>query len=309
MPGGKKKKGKGKGKKKKGLTDAQYKRAQKWKSIVRSSSSEEGKEVEERLLVISSERLSTTTTTTTAAAAAAVSAPATRNNKNKSSSRKKRHVGKGMDWVVVIDFECTCEEGSGPFAHEVIEFPAVLVDAFGLRIVDEFRVFVRPTERPVLSDFCTTLTGITQAEVEGKEAVTIDVALARFDAWLRKHDLVRDRVPTRRGEGEEEGKRWAILTDGPWDMQRFLIPECKRKGINLPAYCQQWINLRLAFKACYKSHRQKNINRMLAHFGLVFEGREHSGIDDTRNIARIAMAMLQDGIELIVNSVNDGRVV
>jgi hypothetical protein len=44
---------------------------------------------------------------------------------------------------------------------------------------------------------------------------------------------------------------------------------------------------------------------MLAHFGLAFEGREPSGLDDTRNIARIAMTMLQDGTELIANSVND----
>jgi inhibitor of KinA sporulation pathway (predicted exonuclease) len=43
---------------------------------------------------------------------------------------------------------------------------------------------------------------------------------------------------------------------------------------------------------------------MLAHFGLAFKGREHASIDDTRDIARIAMAMLEDGIELFVNSVN-----
>jgi len=31
-----------------------------------------------------------------------------------------------------------------------------------LQVVDEFRSFVRPSWRPILSNFCTELTGITQ---------------------------------------------------------------------------------------------------------------------------------------------------
>ena len=31
-----------------------------------------------------------------------------------------------------------------------------------LEVVDEFRSFVKPTWRPMLSDFCKNLTGITQ---------------------------------------------------------------------------------------------------------------------------------------------------
>ncbi len=36
-----------------------------------------------------------------------------------------------------------------------------------LEVVDEFRSFVRPTWRPQLSPFCTTLTGITQVSTVG----------------------------------------------------------------------------------------------------------------------------------------------
>ena len=45
---------------------------------------------------------------------------------------------------------------------EVIEFPTVLLDAASLEVVDEFRVYVRPVRNPVLTPFCTSLTGIEQ---------------------------------------------------------------------------------------------------------------------------------------------------
>ena len=34
---------------------------------------------------------------------------------------------------------------------------------------------------------------------------------------------------------------------------------------------------------------------MLQHMGLAFEGREHSGLDDARNIARILIVLLESG--------------
>lgn len=34
-----------------------------------------------------------------------------------------------------------------------------------LELVDEFRTFVRPTWKPILSQFCTQLTGISQVGV------------------------------------------------------------------------------------------------------------------------------------------------
>ena len=41
--------------------------------------------------------------------------------------------------------------------------------------------------------------------------------------------------------------------------------------------------------------RSGNLSGMLDHLGLVFEGREHSGIDDTRNIARVLSQIIRDG--------------
>lgn len=83
-----------------------------------------------------------------------------------------------MRWYFVLDFESTCFEGkrdhpseisnavvtemSVSSNHFVVEFPVVILDAKKGVIVDTFRRFVRPTENPELSAFCTKLTGIRQ---------------------------------------------------------------------------------------------------------------------------------------------------
>jgi 3'-5' exoribonuclease 1 len=51
---------------------------------------------------------------------------------------------------------------------EIIEIGAVRLDA-ALTIVDELDSFVRPVVEPKLSQFCTALTTIKQAEVDGAD--------------------------------------------------------------------------------------------------------------------------------------------
>ena len=40
---------------------------------------------------------------------------------------------------------------------------------------------------------------------------------------------------------------------------------------------------------------------LLERLGLSFEGRPHSGIDDARNIAKLLVKMVHDGLEARVN--------
>ena len=48
------------------------------------------------------------------------------------------------------------------FRQEIIEFPAVLINCHKCEVVDEFRSYCRPVRNPMLTEFCTELTGITQ---------------------------------------------------------------------------------------------------------------------------------------------------
>lgn len=46
------------------------------------------------------------------------------------------------DYICIIDFEATCEEGNpAEFIHEIIEFPVVLLNTHTLEIVSELLHF------------------------------------------------------------------------------------------------------------------------------------------------------------------------
>ena len=86
----------------------------------------------------------------------------------------------------------------------------------------------------------------------------------------------------------------------PWDMSRFMKLQCDVSGLAFPRWARQWVNIRKSFSNMYKC-RRTNLASMLENLGMTFEGRQHSGIDDARNIARIALCMMKDGCNLRLN--------
>ena len=199
-------------------------------------------------------------------------------------------------YLCVLDVEATCERDAKHFKHEIIEFPVVLVDLFaegGPAQCGEFHSYVRPTANKTLTKFCTELTGITQEMVDA--APPLPEVLAAFDAWLQQQGLSNSPQL-----GATAGRDFAFATDGPWDLRFFLDADCTRKGIGKPLYFDKWVNLKALFADFYRV-RQCKIHKMLAKQGMRFEGRLHSGIDDARNIARIAIKLAADGCKMYVN--------
>ena len=82
--------------------------------------------------------------------------------------------------------------------------------------------------------------------------------------------------------------------------------ESARKGGELEAwhtkrlYLHRWVNLRWLHASFY-SRPRVGVNAMLRQHKMSFEGRPHSGIDDARNIARLAVCLLQDGCRMPLN--------
>ncbi|NXX80704.1 ERI1 exoribonuclease, partial [Urocolius indicus] len=92
------------------------------------------------------------------------------------------------DYICVVDFEATCEEGNPPeFVHEIIEFPLVLLNTRTLEIEDTFQQYVKPEINPKLSNFCISLTGITQDIVD--KAETFPQVLQNVIEWMRQREL------------------------------------------------------------------------------------------------------------------------
>jgi len=205
------------------------------------------------------------------------------------------------DYFVVIDFEATCEEKNpSDYPHEIIEFPAVLVSTESQQIVDHFHSFVRPVINPKLSDFCKNLTGVEQKVVDGADPFPL--VHARFLEWMDRHGLGKTHSFT-------------IVTDGPFDMGRFLFLQVKQVGMSYPlSYASYWANLRKCFANFYKrggevytpiygstAIKLPGLQQMLDMLGLTFEGSPHSGFDDAKNIARILIKLLEDRAFVRVN--------
>jgi inhibitor of KinA sporulation pathway (predicted exonuclease) len=71
-----------------------------------------------------------------------------------------------FDYFCVLDFESTGDRPQ-PDIREVIELPAILLDAQTGTAIDEFHYYIRPRFPPQLTAYCIELTGIQQAWVDG----------------------------------------------------------------------------------------------------------------------------------------------
>ena len=185
-----------------------------------------------------------------------------------------------FDYLLVVDFEATCDQNKPYFPNEIIEFPVVVIDVKELKICAEWRKYVRPLKRPILTEFCTQLTGIEQKDVEGADP--LQEVVKQFEEWFL------ETIP--------HGASCCFATDGPWDLRNFFhIQALKRDGIVASSFFHAWVDIRTTFYHWKGLRRPLKLVPMLKAVGLEFEGREHCGLDDTRNIARLAIAMMKQG--------------
>lgn len=87
-------------------------------------------------------------------------------------------------------------------------------------------------------------------------------------------------------------------------MGKFLPAQCNLSGIPVPGYASKWVNVRKHYRKYYRAEEfdtPVTLELILENLGMTFEGRPHSGIDDARNIARILVNMIKDGIDPKVN--------
>ncbi len=193
---------------------------------------------------------------------------------------------------VVLDFEATCDGPTPPEPQEIIEFPSVLVDAETFETIDEFEAFVRPVHHPTLSPFCMELTGITQAEVDG--APSFPEVLEAHLRWLESHGL----------STTEEELPYALLTCGDWDLQTALpaqLAACSPPIDYVPTPYRRWVNIKRAFKKWDRKKRYgSGMAAMLEALDIELVGRHHRGIDDSRNIMKLAHALALRGQKIEV---------
>ncbi len=182
-----------------------------------------------------------------------------------------------MDYII-FDLEATCfdrnENKPQGFRNEIIEIGAVKVAGNGL-VVDEFQAFIHPYKFPTLSNFCKTLTSITQKDVD--DAEYFPNVLQNFRDWSGLADF------------DVKFVSW-----GHYDRNQ-LRDDCDLHKID-----KAWITEANHMSLKHKHSEWNNLNvpkgvglgSACKFEKIKFEGTAHRGIDDAKNIAKIFVKYL-----------------
>jgi len=176
-----------------------------------------------------------------------------------------------LDQILVIDIEATCWPGEPPPGQEpeIIEIGLCVLDVATLERLENTSILVRPTHSTV-SDYCTTLTTLTQEEVDAgvdlREACRI--LGQRYDSKMRL---------------------WASF--GDYDRKKFR-QECQDRGIDYP-FGDAHFNVKSLLAVVHNLPRELPLDEALDLLGFPMEGTYHRGDADAWNIARILGYLLR----------------
>ena len=149
---------------------------------------------------------------------------------------------------------------------EIIELGCVLASRPG-EVLDARSFLVRPTRNPLLSDFCTELTSITQSMVDA--APTFPEVIQTMNLWLA--DLSSEFV-------------WCSW--GNYD-RLHIEAQSQLDGVKPAMLTYPHLNLKRIWRRTTGQKKKNGLAHALAFHELAFEGAHHRGVDDARNISRL----------------------
>lgn len=169
--------------------------------------------------------------------------------------------------LVCFDLEMCCWEGVEKRTGEIIEIGIAEIDFELKTITRTAQYYVKP-EKDEISKFCTELTGITSKVIKNQGRPLKEVLAS---------------INKKFGSNNKIFAAW-----GRDDL--ILFNECQTKGLEKPFY--EFLNLASIFRIQNKTKNFKisQINAMKIK-GLDFEGRQHSGLIDATNLAKLALTM------------------
>lgn len=177
---------------------------------------------------------------------------------------------KKLDQILVVDIEATCWEKKPPpdGESEIIEIGICTLDIISGERLEKNSILVKP-ERSNVSDFCTKLTTLTQAQV--------DTGISFADACkvLKNNYLSQQRI-------------WASY--GEYDRKQFER-QCQSQNISYP-FGSRHINVKTLFGIIYALPYEVGMAQALELMHLPLEGTHHRGGDDAGNIAQILSQLI-----------------
>ena len=168
--------------------------------------------------------------------------------------------------ILVVDLEATCAESDPDFDMETIEIGACWIGVNG-SVLDRFQSFVRPIANPVLTGFCSSLTGIRQEDVDA--APLFPTVADAFREFVSRH--------------QQPGSVW--VSWGAWDRKQ-LGRDSARHGVAAPIALEHE-NAKRRFAKARRIGKEVGMVKACELVGLQLEGTHHRALEDALNIARL----------------------
>jgi inhibitor of KinA sporulation pathway (predicted exonuclease) len=181
-------------------------------------------------------------------------------------------MAKKLDRVLVIDIESTCWEGGFPprgESNDVIEIGLCPLDLGTGKRLEKRSILVRP-ERSKVGPFCTQLTTLTQAQVDGGV-------------------LFKEACKILEDEYESALRLWASF--GDYDRRQFER-QCRETGVRYP-FGPSHLNAKTLFAVARGLAKEVDLAEAVGMCGLKLEGTHHRGHDDAWNIAAVLWETLR----------------
>ncbi|MGK3993435.1 exonuclease domain-containing protein [Sorangium sp. So ce1024] len=179
-------------------------------------------------------------------------------------------MAKRLDLILVVDVESTCWDGDPPRGeeNEIIEVGVCTLEVASGQRRDRRSILVRP-ERSRVSPFCTSLTTLTQADVDA------GISFKEACAILR-------------GELKAQDRLWASY--GDYD-RRMFERQCQARDVPFP-FGPSHLNVKTLFAVVHALPREVGMAEALERAGLPLTGTHHRGGDDAYNIAGLLAHLL-----------------
>lgn len=191
--------------------------------------------------------------------------------------------------LIILDFEANCidrtfDPTEKMKVQEITEFPCVVLN-LNTKEIDRSKTFHHYCSiDEKLTNFATHLTGITEKNTMC--ANSFRHVLKQHRQWMIDNNFM----------DEEENVNVLFVTCGNWDLNTMLPNQCKYSKIQPPKYFKEWCNVKTLYQQFY-SRKSRGMTNMLTELCIELEGRHHSGIDDSYNIAKICKTMIRDGVQ------------
>lgn len=178
-----------------------------------------------------------------------------------------------LDKIVVVDVESTCWEKKTPRRldeSEIIEVGISVIDLATMSLEDNEGILVLP-QKSAVSQFCTDLTTITQEMID-ESGISFGEACSIL-----------------RGKYNTNNRVW--MSWGDYDRRQFER-QCRQSDTRYP-FGPTHINLKNLFAIEMGLSREVGMDAALKMLKMELDGTHHRGVDDARNIAKIACQILK----------------